>query len=182
MPTAITAHALKTAIEHTITAHTAYVKAPGDTLRSWDQQTPYVIHPIWCAMTLLTETMLSTDIRSIGYQVLLWHDTLEETTLSLPADTSETVKSLVGEMTFASFHDEVEQIWERSDMAKLLKLYDKVSNLLDGTWMTAAQWNAYVEYTHKLTERVADRYGELNIVKIARAVCIPKPNTTVGVV
>ena len=45
--------------------------------------------------------------------------------------------SLVREMTFESFQEEVEHLWSRSAEARLLKLYDKVSNLLDGSWMKA---------------------------------------------
>jgi hypothetical protein len=144
--------------------------------RRWDQTTPYAIHPLWCAMTLLSETTLPESLRDVGYQALLWHDILEDTQAGLPSDSSDTVKQLVQEMTFESFSDEMQHIWERSDTARLLKLYDKVSNLLDGTWMQNEQWNQYVTYTLKLLENVENisrkyRYGSLNIVKIARVIC-----------
>jgi hypothetical protein len=146
--------------------------------RSWDNATPYAIHPIWCAMTFLSETTLPADLREIGYQVLLWHDLLEDTKLkSLPPNTPSEVKELVDEMTFKNFAEEMQKVWERSETTRLLKLYDKVSNLLDGAWMNDKKWNEYVSYTLKLTEQVEaissnQKYGELNIMKIARAICV----------
>ena len=77
---------LETSINHAILAHSKCPKTPKDATRFWDKTTPYVIHPIWSAMTLLTETSLSEEIRLTGYQALLWHDTLEDTTLPLPGN------------------------------------------------------------------------------------------------
>lgn len=165
---------IKHSINHTIDAHAQNPKSPDDAVRFWDRRTPYAIHPIWSAMTLLTETKLPVEIRHIGYQVLLWHDTLEDTTLPLPANIDSYVRDLIQEMTFASFSDEVECLWSRSDTTKLFKLYDKVSNLLDAVWMEPARWNRQVEHATKLLDFVRAKYGELNIVKIARVVCIPK--------
>lgn len=82
--------------------------------------------------------------------------------------------SLVREMTFESFQEEVEHLWSRFAEARLLKLYDKVSNLLDGSWMKAQKWNQYVEYTLRLTSEVEMRRGTLNIVCIARAIGVRK--------
>jgi len=91
---------------------------------------------------------------------------------SLPLDTPSEVEELVIEMTFENFAEEMQKVWERSETTRLLKLYDKVSNLLDGTWMSDEKWNEYVSYTLKLTEQVETissnyKYGNLNIVKIA---------------
>lgn len=118
---------LKASINHAIEAHSNHPKTPDDAIRFWDRTTPYAIHPIWCAITLLTETQLSEDIRYNGYQALLWHDALEDTTLPLPMDTSPEVVRMVNEMTFASFREEQEKIWDSRDVVKLLKLYEKVS-------------------------------------------------------
>ncbi len=162
---------LAAAIEHTIRAHSHYPNTPSDAIRFWDRTTPYAIHPIWCAMTLLTETTLPDDIRYPGYQALLWHDTLEDTTLPLPSHSDPTVQRLVEEMTFANFDEEYRTLWERSDTTKLLKLYDKVSILLDAVWMSDAKWNKVVDHALKLVAFVETTYGELNIVKIARVIC-----------
>ena len=161
---------LHASINHAITAHSKYPKSPKKSIRYWDKTTPYAIHPIWCAMTLLTETTLPENIRLDGYQALLWHDTLEDTTLPLPANIRPEAKTLVEEMTFDSLEQEMMDVWGKSDTAKLLKLYDKVSNLLDGIWMDKSKLEKIKGYTHQLTKFVENIYGELNIVKIAKAI------------
>jgi hypothetical protein len=157
-------------IQHAIDAHTLHPNAPKDSVRFWDNTTPYAVHPIWCAMTLLTETRLGDEIRLKGYQALLWHDILEDTSLPLPENTDSEVARLVQEMTFESFRDEQAKIWACRDVVKLLKLYDKVSNLLDAVWMKDEKWNNLVDYTLRLRQFVLETYGDLNIVKIAAAV------------
>lgn len=162
------------AIAHAIQAHTHFPNTPRDAVRLWDQQTPYVIHPIWCAMTLLTETKLTADIRYPGAIVLLWHDTLEDTQLPLPEHTQPLVRQLVQEMTFMSLDEEFERLWERSNTTKLLKLYDKVSQFLDGIWLKDERWNQLVQHTRRLEQFVVSTYGELNIVKLSRTLCQPR--------
>lgn len=120
------------------------------------------------------EPVLPEDLRRDGAVALLWHDTLEDTSMPLPPWSPEKVASLVREMTFESFQEEVEHLWSRSAEARLLKLYDKVSNLLDGSWMKAQKWNQYVEYILRLTSEVEMRRGTLNIVCIARAIGVRK--------
>ena len=161
-------------IHHAIQAHSIYPNSPEDAIRFWDKTTPYAVHPIWCAITLLTETKLSEDIRFKGYQALLWHDTLEDTRLPLPENTDAIVVQLVHEMTFKSFREEQEKIESCRDIVKLLKLYDKVSIVLDAVWMKDEKWNHLVNYTLKLRQFVQKNYGDLNIVKIAGAVCLPR--------
>ena len=167
------ARQIEAGISYAIRAHTEHPKHPGDSVRYHDRLTPYAVHPIWCAMTMLTEMELDLALRIRGYQALLWHDVLEDTGLGLPEETATDVRDLVDELTYRSFREERERIWEKSDEAKLLKAYDKVSNLLDGRWMKAEKWNVYVEYTERLLSFVAERYGGLNIVRIGRAVCRP---------
>ncbi len=163
---------MKKAINHAIAAHIEHPKSPEDAIRFWDKKTPYVIHPIWCGITLLTETTLPEDIRLPGYQALIWHDVLEDTNLPLPDGTDAEVARLVGEMTFASFKEEQELIDGKENQVKLLKLYHKTSILLDAAWMKDEKWNNLVDYTLKLRQFVLDTYGNLNIVKIASAVCV----------
>ncbi len=174
MNTLALSNELREALNFAIDAHTNHTKKPKGTIRYWDKTTPYVIHPIWCAMTILTETTLDEDTRRTGSLALLWHDILEDTNLTLPENAPGKVRALVEELTFQSFEQEMQTIWNRSDTAKLLKLYDKTSNLLDGTWMDPSKWNAYVEYTLKLADFAAKEYGELNIVRLARVIGQPK--------
>lgn len=163
---------MQKAINHAFAAHIENPKSPEDAIRFWDKKTPYVIHPIWCGITLLTETKLPEEIRLPGYQALIWHDVLEDTNLPLPEGTDAEVARLVGEMTFASFKEEQELIEGKEKLVKLLKLYDKTSILLDAVWMKDEKWNNLVDYTLKLRQFVLEIYGDLNIVKIAGAVCI----------
>ena len=163
---------MQKAINHAFAAHIENPKSPEDAIRFWDKKTPYVIHPIWCGMTLLTETKLPEEIRLPGYQALIWHDVLEDTNLLLPEGTDAEVARLVGEMTFASFKEEQELIESKENLVKLLKLYDKTSILLDAVWMKDEKWNNLVDYTLKLRQFIMEAYGDLNIVKIAGAVCI----------
>jgi (p)ppGpp synthase/HD superfamily hydrolase len=163
---------LQANIDLAILAHSRYARQPSKAIRYWDQRTPYAIHPIWCAMTLLTETTLPQALRSDGYQALHWHDVVEDTEFPLPQDVGEEVTRLVAAMSFDDQADEMAHVWERGDTVILLKLYDKVSNLLDGTWMSDERWNAYVSYTERLRDHVRLAFGELNIVRIAEAFCV----------
>lgn len=165
---------LGAAIDHAIRAHTLFPNTPRDAVRIWDQQTPYVIHPIWCATTILAEPRLGADLRYPGAIALLWHDTLEDTQLPLPEDCRPMVRDLVQEMTFANLDEEFERLWERSDTTKLLKLYDKVSQFLDGIWLSDKRWGQLVQHTRRLEQFVAATYGELNIVKLSRTLAQPR--------
>lgn len=156
-------------LDFVIEAHQEHPKKPGNELRYWDMKTPYFIHPLWCAMTIMTETKLPEKVREKGALVLLFHDVLEDTTKGLPNDLSAEVLEAVEAMTFESIEEEMEKIWSRGDEMILFKLYDKVSNLLDAVWMKPEQRREYEKYTYKLLERVNEKYGELNITGISRS-------------
>lgn len=156
-------------IRFVLWVHDGKAKKHSKRFRKWDGKTPYGIHPIWCAMTILTETGLPEDIRISGAQALLLHDILEDTTADLPNEVPDEVVKLVREMTFDSSEEEMKLIWRKSKKIKLLKLYDKVSNLLDGSWMSSEKRERYLAYVKALSEEVESHYGELNITKIARA-------------
>jgi hypothetical protein len=153
-------------IAYTFRAHSEGAAKPSKAVRKWDGKTPYAVHPVWCAMTILHETTLPEDLRLRGAQVLLLHDVLEDTTFGLPDDTPEDVRRLVKEMTFESFNEETVEIWFKSDEARLFKLYDKVSNLLDGSWMNPSKRIAYLAYSLNLCMSTRRIYGELNIMRM----------------
>lgn len=157
-------------IDFCINAHMGNSRSENDRIRFWDQKTPYVIHPIWCAMTLLTETSLPEDLRVNGFQALMWHDVLEDTTLSLPESTTPLVKEWVQDMTFSDLETEMRDIWQRPPVIRLLKLYDKTSNLMDGIWMKPEKQNRYRHFTDRLLNDVSANYGKLNITRIAEAI------------
>ncbi len=161
-------------IRFTAEAHIDHPKTPADAVRFWDMTSPYMIHPCWCAMTILTEISLPDDIRLPGYLALLFHDVIEDTKLDLPETTSPFVVKLVQDMTFDSFTNEIEGIWSRSETVRLLKLYDKTSNLLDATWVNDHKWNTYAKFTKQLALDVESNFGNLNIVKIADALVLQR--------
>lgn len=166
-----TAHKLAKQIKFAITTHATHARKLRNATRLWDKQTPYGVHPAWCAMTILQETDLPEETRRNGYQALLLHDILEDTTASLPDDTSSEVRALVEGMTFEGIDREREQVWSRGKEIILLKLYDKTSNLLEGKTMYPDRKVLYVAYIRRLIEEVRKSYGELNIVTIAEALC-----------
>lgn len=152
--------------------HQNHARTERKATRRWDGKTPYAIHPVWCAMTLLAETSLPNELRENGAIALLFHDILEDTHADLPPGTSARVRDLVEEMTFESFTAEMELVWGRSQECLLLKLYDKVSNLLDGIWMSPEKHATYVSYTKRIASEVERTFGpNLNILRIARAIC-----------
>jgi hypothetical protein len=158
-------------IEYILDAHKNYAKKPSKAVRKWDGKTPYYIHPLWCATTIASETALDEETKRVGIQALLYHDILEDTTKELPEGLDEKVKQAVKDMTFeGGSKQEMEEVWTKPKAVRLYKLYDKVSNLLDGIWMDDEKWDKYVEYTMKLYEDVECNYGELNITRIARTV------------
>ena len=158
-------------IERIIDAHTNQSRTPSKAHRKWDGSTPYALHPLWCATTLATETTLDEQTRTDGFLALLYHDVLEDTTLPLPTGFSQRVQGLIAGMTFyGGSAEEEEHLWERHTEIRLLKLYDKVSNLLDGSWMTTERKERYERHTRRLLDDVLEYYGELNITRIAQAV------------
>lgn len=158
-------------ITYAAIAHQEHSRKPSKAVRIWDKETPYVVHSVWGAMTILHETQLPEEIRVRGSQALICHDILEDTTMRLPEFLEKEVVDLVQEVTFASQEEAMVKIWERSDEAILITLYDMVSNMMDGAWMDNEQKNFYMGYTMKLKEVVKNKFGELNIVKISEALC-----------
>lgn len=161
-------HELQKAINYSITAHRDHPRKPENSVRKWDNETPYFVHPLWCAMTLLTETSLPKKIRMDGYQALIYHDVLEDTTVGLLSNVSPRVAKLVRDMTYSSSEESMRKIWNKSKEVRLLKLYDSTSNLLDGVWIYGDKKKEKIEHVRKLVEDVRKNFGELNIVKIAR--------------
>ena len=146
-------------------------------LRKWDKFTPYSIHPIWCAMTILHETQLPKKLRILGYKVLLFHDAIEkagnqELFYQLTED-KELILN-VQAMTFENIDDEINNLHKKSKFVKLLKLYDKVSNLMDSDWMDGKLLGKYLTHTLNLKCEAEKNYGELNIIKIAEAITCQK--------
>ena len=154
-----------------IDAHDDHARKESKRFRKVDGKTSYAIHPIACAALLLHEQAIPEADRYAGAQALIYHDLLEDTTAELPSWLNERVRALVSAMTFKSSDAEMEEVWERAAEVRMLKLFDKVSNLLDGGWMSEEKRRKYQNYTRRLATDVETHYGNLNIVKIAKAIC-----------
>ncbi len=128
-------------------------------------------------MTILAEPLLPEATRRVGSIVLLWHDLLEDTTANVLDNTPEPVRQLVQEMTFDSFDHEMRDLWQRSDLTKLFKLYDKTSQFFDAVWLRDQRYAQLLKHTQQLTTFVQQTYGELNIVKLAQALAVPRVTT-----
>lgn len=166
----IKADSIAALIVYSVHAHEHEAKLPYKKVRLWDKKTPYSVHPVWAAMMLLQETQLPEEIRNNGYQALLLHDILEDTTAKLPRNISPIVRQLVVDLTFQSGKEASEGIWEKSCVVKLLELYDATSNFMDGVWLTDVQKIKYRSTKlKKLTKFVEEEYGMLNIVLLAKA-------------
>lgn len=165
-------------VAYVIRAHRDRPITPGAATRRWDKKTPYSIHPIWCAMTILTETALPYDVREDGSLALLYHDIREDTTAGLHPGLPERVVAWVDGMTFEGASRpggsdiKRREIWNRPPEIRMLELYDSTSSLLDAAWAPPERLALYKDFVRRLVEDVAPRYGELNIVKIARAVLL----------
>ena len=164
---------LARAIRHSMMWHARFPTKPGKAFRGGHDEertwTPYGIHPTWAAMTILHERGLSQNIRTDGAMALLYHDVLEDTTRSLPRDMPKRVRELVEAMTFESFGQETELLWQRAPVVRLLKAYDKVSNWMDGTWMYPDRRVVHRAHLKRVTDDVEQNFGLLNIVRMARA-------------
>lgn len=152
-------------------AHDKNASVKKNRVRLWDEKTPYAMHPIWCATTLLGETKLPEQLRFDGAIALLYHDILEDTSASLKVDLSQRITGWIHAMTFrGGFEQEKDELFKRSKYVRLLKLYDKTSNILDGVWMPLQLRKDYFALTKKLIKDVSTNFGELNIVRIAKTI------------
>lgn len=172
------AEGLARAMRHAMIWHARSATRPGKAFRGGHDEertwTPYGIHPIWAAMTILHERGLPQNTRKDGAMALLYHDVLEDTTRSLPRDLSKRVRDLVEAMTFESFDQEMELLWQKAPVVRLLKLYDKVSNWMDGEWMYPERRVLHRAHLIRVVEDVERNFGTLNIILIAKAL-LEKP-------
>ena len=149
--------------------HTHSSRTPAKAFRKADGKTPYEIHPIWCAMTILHEMTLPEEIRTRGAIVLLYHDVLEDTTAVPTFQIDEITREQIEQMTFASNAAEMEEVWDRPRIIWLYKLYDKVSNLMSSSFMDSEKIARHKAYLRRLVVEVEKDYPELNIIKLAKA-------------
>lgn len=162
---------LQSHIQFVLYAHQNLAKASENTVRGFDNETPYSVHPVWCATTIAAEPSLSRDLRIEGAIVLLYHDVNEDTTAVLPDSLPLAVRQSIEHMTFlGGMEQEMKEIWDKEPKIRLFKLYDKISNLLDATWMSHDYRKKYVNHTKNLLIDIEQQFGSLNITRIAHAI------------
>ena len=78
------AYKLIKVISYTVRLHAERPKKLEKAFRKCDGKTPYGVHPVWCAVTLLHETKLKLplELRAAYAEALLYHDLWEDTTLA----------------------------------------------------------------------------------------------------
>jgi hypothetical protein len=155
-------------------AHWYHTKPGHERFRRHDGATPFFVHSQWASATIMHEPLLPLELRWLGWRALVLHDVREDTDLPIPEWVPQEVVSLVEEMTFATTQEGMERIWERSPEAQLFTCYDKASVLQDATWMEQRPpeyRRAYEDYALQLATLARERYGDLNVYRIIRAVC-----------
>jgi len=171
----LTALEIVRAVTFSVMGHANFARSPENRVRKWDEATPYGVHPVWCAMTILFETTLPLDVRVNGFLVLLFHDLLEDTHVELSEGTPPEVVRDVRAMTNDSdaVEEDEERIRELHPRIQLYRLYDKTCNWMDGV----PRWDEEKHSRRRgllllRAELVEKRWGTLNIVRIARGLCL----------
>ena len=131
---------------------------------------PFVVHPIWCAMMIINDTRVPYEERRIGYQAMLLHDVLEDTSLPLPEWVEPEVVELVKAMTHDTWEEE-QDIDKKSSLIQYLKLCDKTASMYDENVRPdperRRQWK---ELMQRLLEKVEKNYPDCRVVTTARSV------------
>ena len=140
-------------------------------VRRHDGVTPYAVHPRLAADLFISEPRLNLELRWLGWRALVLHDFLEDTCLGFPPWVPSEVQELVRELTFEGFEEEQNLIWGRSETAQLLKLYDKATNLFDGSWMFnrgVGYRIRYLGFAQRLADAAEIKHGLLVAIQLVR--------------
>jgi len=137
---------------------------------------PFMTHPLGAAHLLIADTLVPHEERELGFKILLLHDVLEDTSLPLPEWVEEDVRNGVIEMTYTGpkkLEEKMAWAGSKSSFIRLLVLYDAFWTLYErhvgGSVDRKESWRRGVS---ELAEQVAQEYGDLRIVQIARAVAV----------
>ncbi len=136
---------------------------------------PYIIHPMWAACTLIMDPKIPKEERIIGYQVLVLHDVLEDTSEQLPDWVSDDVKRGVQSLTHENWEEEQEAVMQYTPFLTLLKLCDKMQTMYElaiDDPIKARQWKTLIE---NLVRDVEAHYGKTKVVVIAKALLADTP-------
>lgn len=135
---------------------------------------PYATHPLGSALLLLADTDIPYEKRELGFKILVLHDVLEDTSLSLPEWVEDEVKKGVEEMTYTSegsLEEKFKWVQSKDAFIKLLLLHDAFWSLYEkhigGPIERKELWR---QATIKLADDVEQLWGKVRIVQISRSV------------
>ena len=153
-----------------------YIGKPDQTYRQ-DGKVPYMMHPLWCASMLITDTQIPWEQREIGFKALILHDVLEDTSLELPDWVESEVKAVVKELTFESHLQALREYENKTPFIKLLMLYDVLSSMyenhvgvFDDVVTKKVKRRLWKEFTIKEIAEVEKEYGNIRIVQVGKAI------------
>jgi hypothetical protein len=161
-------------------AYSAYqennITNPDQTYRQ-DGKVPYMMHPLWCASMLITDTQIPWEQREIGFKALILHDVLEDTSLELPDWVELEVRDAVKAMTFDSQVQALRAYKSKSPFIKLLMLYDELSTMYEdhvgvnnGIVLKKIKKKMWKEFVIKGIAEVEKEYGNIRIVQVGKAI------------
>ena len=130
---------------------------------------PYFTHPLWCSLIFLNDALIPIKLRKVGYEALLLHDVLEDTSVKLPKWVGDEVGKLVSEMTFPSWEEEKKVLLTKPPFIKLLKLVDKLASMYDLDVMPKNK-KGWKKITSTLLKDVEEKYGQIRVVQIGKAI------------
>jgi (p)ppGpp synthase/HD superfamily hydrolase len=135
-------------------------------------KTPFITHPFFAASLLLADQRIPWEDRYYGYQILVLHDVLEDTTAGLPEWLDTKVIEGVKDLSFPnnpSIEEELEIFKKKGGFIELLALCDKISNVYEEhvSEYHRKEWKKVCE---KLIQEVKRDYGDIRIVEISETV------------
>lgn len=130
---------------------------------------PYIIHPFWAASTLIMDPDIPKEERILGFQILVLHDVLEDTSCELPDWVSKEVRAGVQSLTHETWEEESEAIQSYTPFLTLLKLCDKMQTMYERGVRKPENYRRWKELVARLTKNVKDHYGKTRVVIIADA-------------
>lgn len=140
-----------------------------DNILRRESHIPPLLHPLWCASMLITDTQVPYEQRELGFKVLLLHDVLEDTSLELPKWVSPEVREAVQELTFDNFEQAVKEYPKKSSFIKLMFLYEKLASMYDSS-VKEYHRSEWKEFILEAVDEIEKEYGNIRIVQIGKAI------------
>ncbi|MFZ6014971.1 MAG: hypothetical protein ACOYUZ_01280 [Patescibacteria group bacterium] len=153
-------------LAHVITALQRDANDPRANVRKHDLATPFAVHPLWCAISILSAPDIEQDLRLAGYKVLLEHALEPQTGKAPDADRIqlEQIRSL--RCLSRVKNDDGSLRWSAPPEIRLFKLFEVVHNLYDDE-IDGDDLN--IKLARDLVGDVQANFGNLKIIRIAKA-------------